>query len=319
MFNSRVLSHDFDYFEPATLENALDLIKKKGSRIIAGGSDLLVQMKTGNLEPQALVNILGLKELDFISLDGKGNDKENGKGLEIGAATQLYKIEENDQIQRNYTALFEAVKCIGSTQIRNMATMAGNICNASPGADTLPPLIVFGSEVVIRRLTGQGGVAERRVAAADFCTAPGITVLAGGEMVTAIVIPPVSQGAIGTTSATGSQGSGSAFKRLSRVTLDLAKISCALYLERRGKLCTAVRIAIGAAAPTVIRARLVEEALTGKKITKKLLSDSAGLVTGDISPITDIRSTRQYRNQVAPVLIADTFEQAWQRSGGNPL
>lgn len=319
MSNSRVLSHDFDYFEPATLENALDLIKKNGRRIIAGGSDLLVQMKTGNLEPQALVNILGLKELDFISLDGKGNDKENGKGLEIGAATQLYKIEVNNQIQRNYTALFEAVKCIGSTQIRNMATMAGNICNASPGADTLPPLIVFGAEVVIRRLTGQGGIAERRVAAVDFCTAPGSTVLAGGELVTAIVIPPVSQGATGTTGATVSQASGSAFKRLSRVTLDLAKISCALYLERQGELCTAVRIAIGAAAPTVIRARLVEEALTGKKINKKLLSESAGLVTGDISPITDIRSTRQYRNQVAPVLIADTFEQAWKRSGGNPL
>ncbi len=303
MSNSRVLSYDFEYFEPATLENALDLIKKTGSRIIAGGSDLLVQMKTGNVEPRALVNILGLKELDFISLDSKGN----GKGLEIGAAAQLYKIEENDQIQSNYIALFEAVKCIGSTQIRNMATMAGNICNASPGADTLPPLIVFGAEVVIRSLTGQGGIAERRVAAADFCTAPGTTVLAEGEMVTAIVIPPVSQ------------ESGSAFKRLSRVTLDLAKISCALYLERQGELCRAVRIAIGAAAPTVISARLVERALTGKKITRKLLSDSAGLVTGDISPITDIRSTRQYRNQVAPVLIADTFEQAWQRSGGNPL
>jgi carbon-monoxide dehydrogenase medium subunit len=313
MSNSRVFSYDFDYFEPATLENALDLIKKKGSRIIAGGSDLLVQMKTGNLEPQALVNILVLKELDFISLDGRGNGKGKGKGLEIGAAVQLYKIEENEKIQRNYTALFEAVKCIGSTQIRNMATMVGNICNASPGADTLPPLIVFGAEVVIRSLTGQGGIAERRVAAADFCIAPGTTALAEGEMVTAIVITRVSQ------AATGSQGSGSAFKRLSRVTLDLAKISCALYLERQGEICTAVRAAIGAAAPTVIRARLVEEALTGKKITKKLLSDSAGLVTGNIAPIDDIRSTRQYRNQVAPVLIADTFEQAWQRSGGNPL
>ena len=303
MSNSRVLSYDFDYFQPATLENALDLIKKKGSRIIAGGSDLLVQMKTGNLEPQALVNILGLKELDFISLDGKGN----GKGLEIGAAAQLYKIEENEKIQRNYAALFEAVKCIGSTQIRNMATMVGNICNASPGADTLPPLIVFGAEVVIQGLTGQGGIAERRVAAADFCTAPGTTVLAEGEMVTAIVIPPVSEGC------------GSAFKRLSRVTLDLAKISCALYLERQGEICTAVRVAVGAAAPTVIRARLVEEALTGKKITKKLLSDSTGLVTGNIAPINDIRSTSQYRNQVAPILIADTFEQAWQRSGGKAL
>lgn len=307
MSNSRVLSYDFEYFEPATLGNALDLIKKKGSRIIAGGSDLLVQMKTGNIKLQVLVNILGLKELDFISPDGRGNSKGNGKGLEIGAAAQLYKIEENDQIQRNYAALFEAVKCIGSTQIRNMATMAGNICNASPGADTLPPLIVFDAEVVIRRLTGQGGIAERRVAVADFCTGPGATVLAEGEMVTAIVIPRVSQ------------GSGSAFKRLSRVTLDLAKISCALYLERQGEICTAVRAAIGAAAPTVIRARLVEEALTGKQITKKLLSDSAGLVTGNIAPINDIRSTSQYRNQVAPVLIADTFEQAWQRSGGKPL
>ena len=307
MSNSRVLSYDFEYFEPATLENALDLIKKKGSRIIAGGSDLLVQMKTGNVKPQTLVNILGLKELDFISLYGMGNGKGSGKGLEIGAAAQLYKIEENNQIQRNYAALFEAVKCIGSTQIRNMATMAGNICNASPGADTLPPLIVFGAEVVIRRLTGQGGIAERRVAAADFCTAPGTTVLAEGEMVTAILIPRISQ------------GSGSAFKRLSRVVLDLAKISCALYLERQGEICTVVRVAIGAAAPTVIRARLVEETLTGKRITKKLLSESAGLVTGDISPITDIRSTSQYRNQVAPVLIADTFEQAWQRSGGKVL
>ncbi len=303
MSNSRVLSYNFDYFQPETLEDALDLIKKKGSRIIAGGSDLLVQMKTGNVEPQALVNILGLKELDFISL----NDKGNGKGLEIGAAAQLYKIEENDQIQRNYTALFEAVKCIGSTQIRNMATMAGNICNASPGADTVPPLIVFGAEVVIRSLTGQGGIAERRVAVEDFCTGPGTTVLAEGEMVTAIVIPPMSQ------------GSGSAFKKLSRVTLDLAKISCALCLERQGEICTSVRVAIGAAAPTVIRARLVEEALTGEKITKKFLSESAGLVTGNILPITDIRSTSQYRNQVAPVLIADTFEQAWQKSGGNAI
>jgi len=313
MSNSRVLSYDFDYFQPATLENALELIKKKESRIIAGGSDLLVQMKTGSLEPQALVSILGLKELDFISLDGTENGKGSGKGLEIGAAAQLYKIEENDQIQRNYAALFEAVKCIGSTQIRNMATMVGNICNASPGADTLPPLIVFGAEAVICSLTGQGEIAERRVAAADFCTGPGTTVLAEGEIVTTIVIHPV------TTGATVSEGSGSAFKRLSRVTLDLAKISCAIYLERQGELCTSVRVALGAVAPTVIRARLVEEALTGKKITRKLLSASAGLVTGDISPITDIRSTSQYRHQVAPVLISDTFEQAWQRSGGKVL
>jgi len=294
MSNSQVITHDFAYYSPKTLEEALKNLKAEGARVLAGGTDILNEIKTGWQAPEALVYILGISDLDFLDW---------GDGLSIGSATLWSKLEEDERVEQKYPALYDAVKSMGAVQIRNMATLTGNLCTASPGADSAPPLMVLNAQVEISRINEKGAIEKRSLALGDFFTGPRKTVLQQGELMTAISIPgpPPS--------------SGSAFRKIARVTLSIAKINCAVYVERKGDICKVVRAALGGVAPTPVRASTFERTLTGGSLTSSSMSRAAETLAEDISPRT-ARSTAAYKTHAARFLIQDTLEAAWKRSGG---
>jgi carbon-monoxide dehydrogenase medium subunit len=294
MSNSQVITDDFDFFSPETVEEALEKLRVDGASVLAGGTDVLNEIKTGWSAPKALVYVLGIKDLDVL---------EWNKGLRIGAATLWAKLEEDDRVRETYPALYDAVKSMGAVQIRNMATLPGNLCTASPGADSAPPLIALSASLELCRREGDGEIVERTLPVEEFFTGPRKTALQEGELVTAISIPEPSP------------SSGSAFGKIARVTLSIAKINCAVYVERDGRKCTKVRAALGGVAPRPVRGFTFEKALTGKDFTRNSVAQAVEMVNEDISP-RNARSTAAYKRNAARVLLGDTLEHAWKRSGG---
>jgi carbon-monoxide dehydrogenase medium subunit len=295
MSSTRVLTADFEYHRPTSLEQALELLARlPEARVLAGGTDLINRLKVGELHPPALVHVLDIPELARLEVEG---------GLTIGASVLLYRLEEEDRLAERYAALHEAVLSLASVQIRSMATLAGNLCNASPGADTAGPLLALGAEAEIAGLKG-GRVAKRRLPLEEFFTGPGLTALEPGELLIAVHAPEPPP------------ASGSAFLKLGRVTLDITKVSVSAYVERQGNAIKTVRLAVGAAAPRPVRARGVEQALTGTTFSPKAVEQAARLVTEGIAPISDVRSTAEYRRDMAAVISRDAVLTAWRRAGG---
>jgi carbon-monoxide dehydrogenase medium subunit len=212
-------------------------------------------------------------------------------------------LEEESRLAERYTALAEAVRTLASVQIRSMATLAGNLCNASPGADTAGPLLAFAAEAEIAGLQG-GRVVRRRLPLEEFFTGPGLTALEPGELLVAVHVPELPSASV------------SAFIKLGRVTLDITKVSASAYVERQGKTIKAVRLAVGAAAPRPVRAYAVEQALTGKAFSRQALERAMRRVSESISPISDVRSTAEYRKDMAAVIARDAVLSAWRRAGG---
>ncbi|NOY09633.1 MAG: xanthine dehydrogenase family protein subunit M [Spirochaetes bacterium] len=298
MVDTKYIGINFNYYRPETLKEVLKRLQEKGSRILAGGTDLLVRIKTETEKPAIIVEITGVKELHILEMRNE---------LILGALVKLYEIEKNDSIKNTYPSLHEAVKSIGGTQIRNMATLTGNLCNASPGADSAPPLITFGAQVEIKNLSKKGEIVNRIILLEDFFKGPGKTVLEPGDILTRIIVPEPDK------------NTGSAFKKLSRVNLDISKISCAVFLERDGNIIKSIKIAVGAAAAIPVRAFYTEEALTGTIFNMNKMQAALNLIRDDISPVTDVRSTAEYRRSVAPVLVRDALGLAWKRAGGDAL
>ena len=296
MSSTRHITNSFTYHHPETLVETLRLLKElDGAQVLAGGTDLLIQMRTGEKTPGALVEILNVEELKQI---------EQGKGMRIGAAVQFYRLEHDTVLAEKYPALYEAIKSIAGVQIRNMATLGGNLCNASPIADSAIPLMVLGAKLELCWLDEKGSTSSRNVQIEDFFTGPGITILEKGQLLTAVHIPEPAQ------------NSGSSFIKVCRVALDLAKISCAAYVERDASTMQTIRIAVGGAAPTPVRVHSVEEKLSGRQFSVQRIEKAAQEVTSTISPITDVRSTVDYRKDVASVIVRDAVLQVWKDSGG---
>ncbi len=295
MPNTRLISTDFSYHRPARLQEALELLASHSrARVLAGGTDLLIQIKTGEARPETIVQVLDLPELGIFQTAG---------GLAVGAAVPLYRLEEEPLLASRYTALQEAVRALASVQVRTMATLGGNLCNASPSADTAGPLIVLGAEAEIVGLE-KGKAAHRRVGMDKFFTGPGATVLKPGELLAALHAPEPPA------------DSGSAFIKLGRVTLDMAKVSASAYLERSGRKVRSVRLVIGGAAPTPVRALAVEKALTASAFSRAAVEEAVAGVQESISPIDDVRSTAEYRRLMAPIILRDVLLSAWRRAGG---
>ena len=296
MSSTRVISLDFRCTTPRTLEEALEDLRGEGARVLAGGTDLLNAIKTNRTAPRCLVYVLGVAELASIRLD---------RGiLSIGAGVRLSEIERHREVLDRQPALVEAVNAIGSTQIRNLGTLGGNLCNASPGADTPPILLVLDAEVTVCEAVG--GVIKRTVLPlGGFFTGPKRTVLKPGQMLHSVLIPAAPK------------RSGAAFRRLARVSLDIAKINCAAYLERDGETVRRARVALGSVAPTPVRAPAVEKALQGGRGGDRLFREAAALTGREIAPIDDVRSSAEYRRRTAALLVREALEEAWRRSGGS--
>ncbi|MBC8499622.1 MAG: xanthine dehydrogenase family protein subunit M [Candidatus Atribacteria bacterium] len=291
--NTKILAQEFEYLAPKTLDEALSLLdnyKDKSARILAGGTDLLVKMKTIDLKTDYLINIKNIPELNFT---------DTVDGLKIGAAVPLSHIERIEKIQERYPALYEGIKSMAAIAVRNMGTIAGNICNASPAADTVPPLIAYGAEV---KLVSKRG--ERTVLVEDFITGVGKTVIEADEIISQVNIPEINK------------NSGSAFSKKSRVKADIAKINLAVYLEKEGNICKDCKIVLGSVAVKAIRVKEAESLLKGQTVNASLIDEAAEKASEEIKPIDDIRSSVEYRTDVARVMVEDTIKVAWERAGG---
>ena len=293
MTNSHIMVQTFDYYEPVGLEDALALLDKygEGARVMAGGTHLMTMMKMEREMPQAVISLAKIDGLAGISVNVDG-------GLSIGALAGIYDIRRHLQVRRRYPALAEACASFGSTQIQIMATVGGNLCNGSPASDTVPALLVYGAEVVVR-----GGRGERRLLLEDFLVGPGETALAAGEVLVGIELPPPPEGAL------------SAFVKVSRVSADLAKASAAVLLVKDGERIRECRLAFGSVAPTVVRLKEAEGILSGEVFSQELLASAGEAVSAGIAPIDDIRSTAWYRRQLCKALTVDILNQVWERSG----
>jgi len=289
--DTKILAQEFEYLAPKTLDEALDLLDKykdKNIRILAGGTDLLVKMKTTDLKVDYLMNIKDISELNFIDIR---------QGLIIGAVTPLSHVIRKEKVRVKYTALYEGIKAMAAPSIRNMGTIAGNICNASPAADTVPPLIVYRTELKLQSKRG-----ERNVLLEDFITGVGKTIIEPDELITQINIPKINK------------NTGSAFLKKSRVKADLSKINLAVYLEREGNVCKDCKIVFGSVAIKALRAEKTERLLKGQIINSELINKAAKQVSSEIKPIDDIRSTAEYRIAMSKEMLKDGLELAWARA-----
>jgi len=297
MHNSRIITNDFNFFQPTSMAEIFDLLADTSmdTTLMAGGTDLLPQMKEGRKSPKRVISTMNIKELDFITVkDGV---------LKIGAATKLKKIAAACSELPTISSLYRGVSSVGKLQILNMATIAGNICTASPAADTVPGLLTLGSSVTLKSVDG-----EREVALRDFIKGPGKTGLRPGELLYCVNVPLPPE------------NTGSEFKKLERVGADIAKINISVVVQRTGNTCKSCKVAVGSCGPTTLLIDGVDNMLAGQEITpgQDELIRKAGLAVAEtIRPIDDVRSTAEYRRKVASVLFMDAFQVAWERAKGD--
>jgi carbon-monoxide dehydrogenase medium subunit len=290
--NTRIIPFEYEYYEPRSLKEALELLDRYGdqARILAGGTDLLVKMKARLVEPRVVINVKKIDGLRYIV--------EDGEQVRIGAFTRLRDVENSELVKKYIPALHDAVKSMGSIQIRNMATIGGNLCNASPAADTAPPLLVHNAKVVLSSVGG-----DRVLPLAEFFKGPGLTVLKPSELLREIIVEKSNAGS-------------SAFKKVSRVAVDLAIASAAVYVEVEDGFIRNARIALGSVAPKPLRAVKTESLLRGLRIDSREVLNALKTIDEEISPITDVRSTAEYRRYVSKVLVLDALEVAYARLKG---
>lgn len=293
MVNTRILTQEFDYHQPGSLAAAFELLAEYGgtAKVIAGGTDVVPQLKYEKIAPDHLVTLMKISGLSDINED-KG-------GLSIGACARLRDVKQACARGPKYAALHDALRSIGKVQVMNMGTLGGNLCSASPAADSVPPLLVLNGRVTLASPEG-----SRTLDVEEFITGPYAAAMAANEIMTEIHIPP------------GQDHQGSAFLKVARVAADISKLSCAVALQRDADRCVSCRIALGAVAPLPLRIKGAEELLGGKQMDPALLDEAAASVSAEIRPISDVRSTEAYRRQVAAVIFKDVFDMAWERAGG---
>lgn len=283
------------YEAPKTLAAALALLAGANGRakVFAGGTDLLVGMRAGRVEPELLVDIKGIPEMTSIVA-------ENG-GFRLGAAVSCMEVTEHEAFAKTWPGVIDGVKLIGSIQVKGRATVGGNLCNASPAADSVPALIAAGATVEIIGSSGR-----RKVAVEDFFTAPGQTSLATGEIVTSLLLPQRPP------------RSGDAYLRFTpRTEMDIAVVGAGVNLTLDGAgVCRQARVSLGAVAE---RALLVPEAagaLIGTTIDGAALERLAAAASAACRPIDDKRGTREFRIKVTGVMARRAAEIALARARG---
>lgn len=283
-------------FTPSSIQEALSLLSEFGqkARVISGGTDVLMQIKHRESMPDYLISIGGISELDYITFD-------ESSGLKIGALTKVAEVANSPVVKGKFNILAQAAGMLGTPAIRNQATLGGNFCNAAPSADTAPPLLVLGANVKIAGMKG-----EKVVPLENFFVGPGQTVLEPGHLVTEIQIPnplPHSGGAY--------------LKQKKRKGADLAVVGVAAWVVKAGEILKDVRIALGAVAPTPIRAKKAEEILRGKKWNDELLEKAGQAACGEAKPIDDVRGSADYRRKLVAVLTRRAVEEAVRLAEGN--
>lgn len=290
----------FEYRAPETIDEAVSLLKEAGgsARPLAGGTDLVVQMKeraTRFPYPGTIISLDRVSEL-------RGVDFSDADGLRIGAGATMADVATHPAVRERYTALAEGAGLVGSLQTMNMATIGGNVCNAAPSADTVPPLLVYEAEAVI---VGPDG--RRTLPLAEFFRGPGETALAPDELLAELRLPlPPS-------------GTSAVYRRNTpRKQMDIAVVGVAVALTLSGEAIERARVALGAVAPTPLRAISAEAALQGETANEETFAKAAEAAVQDSSPITDIRASAEYRRRLVKVMTARLLAEAANRAKGTP-
>ena len=289
---------DFDYAAPTSVEDATSLLAEHGenARLLAGGTDIIVQLREGLRDAEMVIDIKKIPELMAMEYSADS-------GLTLGAGVPCYQVYEHAEIAAAYPALADSAKIIGGWQIQARASVGGNLCNSSPAADTIPSLITLGA---VCRIAGPAG--EREVAAADFCSAPGRNVLEAGELLVSISFP----------AAPGQ--SGSAYERfIPRNEMDIAVAGAASWvqLDESGTTIEQARIALAAVGPTPLVAQQAADSLAGQEASEENLAAAGELAREVASPIDDMRGTIDYRIHLVGVLVKRTLARAVARARGD--
>jgi aerobic carbon-monoxide dehydrogenase medium subunit len=258
---------------------------------VAGGTDLLPQIKNGLIAPAFVVDLSALKELKVLGPDELGS-------FHIGAAVTARELELDARVRQHYPALAESAALVGSLQIRNLATLGGNLCNAAPSADMAPPLLALEAEAVIA-----GPKGRRRVAVGQLFTGVRRTVLHPDELMLEIVVPPTPE-----------RSGGSYLRHTPRRELDIAVVGVASEIALSNGVCARARIALAAVAPTPVRATLAEEALEGQPLTGERIEQAAERAVESARPISDQRGSAEFRRHLVRVLTRRTLTIALQRA-----
>lgn len=279
----------FEYLAPRTVEEAVFLLSRHDgqAKVIAGGTDLLHEMKRREATPQYLVGLKNIPGLDYV-------DYDEAQGLRFGPLVTIHAIENSPLVRDKFPVLYQAASRMASAQVRNLGTVVGNLCSAVPSADMAPGLIVLGASLKIVNLKD-----ERIIAVENFFTGPSQSVLAHDELVVAVQVPNPPP------------HSGMAYlKHTIRSAMELAIVGVAALVTLQGRVCSEVKIALGAVAPTPIMATKAESVLRGKPFSANLVKQAAEVAAAEARPISDIRGTAEYRREMTRVLTQRALVQA---------
>ncbi|MBT4979475.1 MAG: xanthine dehydrogenase family protein subunit M [Gemmatimonadetes bacterium] len=288
---------DFEYCAPKTLREAVALKAEKGeaARVLAGGTDLIVQLRGKRFAPDRVIDIKNIADVNELSYSPR-------KGLIIGAGVPCWRVYNDAEIAELYPGLIDSAAIIGGIQIQGRATFGGNLCNSSPSADTIPSLMTHSA---VCNLIGPNG--KRKVPVVDFCTGPGRNVLEPGEILVSLQIPGIKK------------NTGAHYQRfIPRNEMDIAVVgvSSQVVLANRGKEFKEARIALAAVGPTPIFAAAAGEALAGQAVSDEAIAAAAAAAQSLATPISDMRGPAEFRTHLVGVLVKRTLEGAIARARG---
>ena len=287
----------FDFVTTSSIEEAVKVLASNGdkARMIAGGTDILVQMRSGRRTPSVVVDIKGIPELNALSYDAS-------KGLTLGAAVPCYKIYQDKTVAAAYPGLIDTAWLIGGIQIQGRASIGGNVCNAAPSGDSIPAVIVLGG---VCNIAGPNGT--RELPAEEFCTAPGQNALKDGEMLVSISFPAPQA------------NSGATYQRFiprNEMDIAVAGVGSGVVLDASGQNFVSARISLASVAPTPVFAKEAGDSLAGKAVSEEAIQQASELAMSAAKPINDMRGTIRQRTHLIGVLTRRTLNNAIERARG---
>jgi carbon-monoxide dehydrogenase medium subunit len=285
--------YKFDFVAPRSPEDAVAQMRERGpgGKFIAGGTDLLLQTKARLAKPSYVLDLSRLSELERL-------DCRPGEGLWIGATVRMRTIQLSPLFHGPFGVVADGAKLVGSIQIRNLATIGGNVCNAAPSADVAPALLAAGARAEV---LGPNGT--RSVPLEQFFLGPRRTVLEPGELLLGVWVPEPAPGS-----------GGQYLRHTPRKEMDIAVVGVGSFVTLDGGICADARIALGAVAATPLRATRAEAALRGQPLSTELIAHAARLAAEDARPITDVRGTVEFRRHLVNVLTQRTLSVAWNNA-----
>lgn len=284
----------FDYFAPESVDEACRLLNENGKKacLLAGGTDLMVRINQGLTNPSVVIGLKKIAGLHRIVFD-------NRKGLIIGATALLSDVASHPAVRKIYPAIAYAASQTANVQIRNMGTVAGNICNAAPSADNAPTLLALDAKVFLASTKG-----ERQLPLDQFFLGPSVTATKPDEVLTSIFVPIPSP------------NSGASYQHISaRGKVDISAVGIGVAVTMDGQVCKDVRIFMGAVGPIPLRAVQAEKIVKGKKLSAELIEEAGAQASREARPITDVRASAQYRRRMVAVLTRRALVEAQTRAG----